>query len=103
MTPPPLQLPYAIWTSLAGAGLGWVANLSPTDTDNAPEYRVRIQRFLKGKKPQHELLFRHDGEQYRLVEATNSFPKRLANSLDWRLSIDIHMKEAFGKISEKSG
>jgi len=103
MTPPPLQLPYAIWTSLAGAGLVWVANLSPTDTKDAPEYRVRIQRFLKSKKPQHELLFRHDGEQYRLIEAANSFPKHLANSLDWRLRIEVHIKEAFDEITEKSG
>jgi hypothetical protein len=103
MTPPPLQLPYAIWTSLAGAGLVWIANLSPTDTENAPEYRVRIQRVLKSKKPQHDLLFCHDGEQYRVFEATNNFPTRLYNSLDWRLQIEVHLKEAFDEITEKSG
>ena len=94
---PLLQLPYAIWSSIAAAGLIWEENLSPTNARDLPEYRVRVHRVLRGKKPRHELLFRYDGSQYRLVEATNRLPRSIAGSFDWRLRINVEMVESLLK------
>ena len=93
MTHPMLQLPYAIWSSLSASSLEWVENLSPTDVPNALEYRIKVKRTRKGRKPVHELLFRSDGAQYQLVEATNNLPLYIKKSFTWQLSVDKFIHE----------
>lgn len=85
-----LQLPYSIWSSLSSIGLIWDRNLSPTDTPYAMEYRVLVHRVLKHSQPKIELLFSHDGEQYRCIES-KGLPNYLRKSLDWRLGIEKAM------------
>lgn len=105
MTPPLLQLPYEIWSALTATGLIWEANLSPTDRLDLPEYRVRVSRVLKGRTPRHDLLFRHDGKQYQVVER-DGLPAGITNSLGWRMSIETvwdDIDECVSLILDKTG